>query len=107
MVNNMHKNTDEEMAALYFGRAAGKKYLFKEKVTNKWLESNEEHEFGINLEYKEVKEPRVLYFAIDFDGAIDFTTMCAEKEKALSFIKAFPSFKGIIKMVEEVENDDD
>jgi len=103
----MHKNTDEEMAALYLGRAAGKKYLFKEKVSNKWLKSNEEHEFGINLEYKEVKKPRVLYFAVDFDERIDFTTMCEEKEKALSFIKAFPLLKRIIKMVEEVENDND
>ncbi len=103
----MHKNTDEEMAALYLGRAAGKEYLFKIKKIDKWAKSNEECEFSINLKYKEAKEPRVLYFVIDCDGEIDSATMYVEKEKALSFLRAFPLFKGIIKMVEEVENDDD
>ncbi len=103
----MHKNTDEEMAALYLGRAAGKEYLFKFKKVDEWVKSNDECEFSINLKYKEVKRPRVLYFAVDCDGRIDFTTMCTEKESILSTSQKCTQFKGFVKMVEEVENDDD
>ncbi len=103
----MHKNTDEEMAALYLGRAAGKEYLFKFKNVDEWAKSNDEYEFSINLKYKEVKQPRVLYLAVDYNGRIDFTTMCSEKESILLTLQKCMRFEGFVKMVEEVENDDD
>jgi len=102
----MHKNTDEEMAALYLGRASGKKYLCKDIFINKLLKSNVKHEFRINLEYKEVKEPRVLYIATDHDDNPDIDTACLRKRSIFLIVERNKQFKGFIKMVEEVKNDD-